>query len=259
MSQIVVDLSKKVKIVADMMKLGDVKAQVALYVDGSGSMESGRTLLYSDGTVQNTLNRIAAVALQFDDNGELDTATFSNSISEAPVVKLNNVDGYVQRELIGKNRVAFGGTNYAPIITHAIEQYFDSSTVEAVKASASSVVDALKNVFGFGKKEAAPAAAPVASNGKSKSGLPVYVIIITDGDNFDESATTALLEQMQDKNIYWQFVGIGTATTFKYCNKVADDLPNVGFFQIPDLNAMKDMELYKKLMNAEFSEWMKKF
>ena len=259
MSQIVVDLSKKVKIVADMMKIGGVKAQVAVYLDGSGSTESGGCHLYSDGTMQNTVNRIAAVALQFDDNGELDTAAFSNSVTEAPVVTLNNVDGYVKRELLDKRRLAFGGTNFAPIITHAIEQYFDSNTAQAVKASASSVVGALKNVFGFGKKEAAPAAAPTSGNGKSKSGLPVYVIIITDGDNFDENATTALLTQMQDKNIYWQFVGIGTATTFKYCNEVADALPNVGFFPIPDLNAMKDMELYKKLMNPEFAEWMKKF
>jgi hypothetical protein len=115
-------------------------------------------------------------------------------------------------------------------------------------------MDTLKDVFGFGKKNT-----PVVSSGnKSTSGLPVLVIVVTDGENFDKAETTALLAGMQDKDIYWQFVGIGSER-FAYLKKIADDLPNVGFFSIENIETVKDMELYKNLLNEEFAAWVKKF
>ena len=63
---------------------------------------------------------------------------------------------------------------------------------------------------------------------------------------------------MQDKDIYWSFVGIGNEQ-FTYLRELANKLPNVGFFDIHNLDEVKDMELYKQLLSNEVSEWFKKF
>lgn len=48
--------------------LSGVKSRVALALDFSGSMSS----LFEDGTVQSIIERLIPLALNFDDNGELD-------------------------------------------------------------------------------------------------------------------------------------------------------------------------------------------
>lgn len=58
----------KVKIVLEKKKLTGVRAKVGLVLDISGSMRS----LYKIGEVQEAVERIAAVASQFDDDGSLD-------------------------------------------------------------------------------------------------------------------------------------------------------------------------------------------
>ncbi len=64
-----IDLQKKsVKIVLEKKQLTKVTARIGLVLDITGSMRQ----LYKNGTVQNVVERILAVADQFDDNGLLD-------------------------------------------------------------------------------------------------------------------------------------------------------------------------------------------
>lgn len=241
-----IDLTKKVEVVLDLRKISSsVKAQVCLAIDGSGSMNS----LYRNGTVQKTVDRISAVAVKFDDNQELDVMVFSNDVNEAKSATPEMFGSYVDKELLKKNLVQFGGTDFAPFINKVVENYFSANTFASVS---SSILGALKNIFSPNKP-----VAPVTSS-KSTSGFPIFCIVITDGENSDQDKTTALLKAMQDKDIYWQFVGIGHEN-FRYLKKVANDLPNVGFFEIKDLTNVKDMELYKELVSEEFASWIKKF
>lgn len=204
--------------------------------------------------MQKVVNRLSAVAVKLDDNNELDVLVFDDGVREAEAATPDKFGNYVQNCILAK-RWNMGGTNYAPFIKKAVENYFDPSTATAVMENAKGILGALKGIFGFGSKTEAP---KPAGSSKSKSGFPILCIVITDGENFDKNETTALLTQMQDKNIYWQFVGIGHET-FSYLKETADKLPNVGFFPIENLETVKDMELYKQLLNEEFAAWMRKF
>lgn len=240
MQQELLDLTKKVECVLDLRKIPDVKAQVCFAVDHSGSMDS----LYRNGTVQKTVDRLSAVAVKFDDNQELDVLVFDDGVREAAAATPAMFGSYVQKEILNKGW-SMGGTEYAPFINKVVDNYFGANALQSIGST-------LKSIFGFGKQEQA------TSSNISRSGYPIFVVIVTDGENSDQGATTNLLRAMQDKNVYWQFVGIGN-TRFRYLEQIADELPNVGFFSIQNLEGTKDMELYKELINPEFAEWVKKF
>ena len=239
----IIDLTKKVEVVLDLRKIPQVKAQVCLCIDGSGSMQS----LYKYGVVQKTVDRISAIAVKFDDNQELDVKVFSDDCNEAKAATPEMFGSYVNNELLGKRLVPFGGTNYSPFINDVVSSYFSKN-----ESVGKSVLGALKNLFG-GKSDQ-----KTSTSSKSDSGFPIFCIVITDGQNGDGLETTRLLEQMKDKDIYWQFVGIGSER-FDYVSHLADSLPNVGFFAINDLDCVKDMELYKNLLSEEFANFIKKF
>ena len=93
---------------------------------------------------------------------------------------------------------------------------------------------------------------------KEQTGLPAYVIFITDGDNSDKSETTRVMTEASKKPIFWQFVGIGHES-FAYLQRL-DDLSgrytdNADFFKIQDINRVADAKLYADLLN-EFPGWI---
>jgi hypothetical protein len=238
-----IDLTKKVETVISLRKMEGVVAQVGLCIDGSGSMQD----LYSRGTVQKAVDRISAVACTFDDNKELDVWVFDGGVRQAKAATPDMFGSYVQKELLNTNLVQWGGTAFRPFINSVVSHYFDGKSVEQVSTS---VIGAIKSLFGFGKKEVTPA--------KDVAAIPVYIVVFTDGENQDPSETTNALSLIQDKNVYWQFVGLGNCS-FSYLKRLADSLPNVGFFPLTDLETIKDMELYKQLINEEFAIWVKNF
>lgn len=76
-----IDLQKKsVKIVLQKKQLTKVTARVGLVLDMTGSMR----MLYKNGTVQNVVERVLAVADQFDDNGLLDVWVYGCMIMNSP-------------------------------------------------------------------------------------------------------------------------------------------------------------------------------
>lgn len=95
-----------------------VVARVAVAVDKSGSMES----LYSNGTVQETVERLLPIGLKMDDNGELDMWIFSDHFQRLPAVREDQFHDYVQREIVNKHR-SWGGTQYAPILNDIVHKY----------------------------------------------------------------------------------------------------------------------------------------
>lgn len=253
MSADLIDLTKKVQVVLDLRKIsGEVKAAVGLCIDGSGSMGS----LYARGVVQNVVNRIMAVACKFDDNQELDVWVFSNGVKEAEPAVPAMFGTYVQDELLRKSLVDMGGTEYAPFIRSVIQKYFTANGATKAKEAAKSIFGALKSIFTSDAPASTPA--PQATGSVAACGYPVFIIVITDGENSDQGVTAGLLQSMQDKDVYWQFVGIGNEN-FRYLQNIADKLPNVGFFAIKDIEAVKDMELYKELVSEEFAAWINKF
>jgi len=207
------------------MGLGSQKAQVVLALDYSGSMGS----LYANGTVQDTVERILPLGLAFDDNGEVDFYLFENGSVKLPEnITLKNLDGYIQNKVIGK--YSMGGTNYAPVLRE-IQRDF------APKKQGS--------FLGLG-----------GTPGKMKD--PVYIIFITDGDNFDRSETEDIVRSMSEQGFFIQFVGIGRES-FSFLQKLDDlkgrKIDNANFFSISDIKNFPDSQLYPSLMN-EFPGWV---
>lgn len=240
------DLEKEVKnarFVLDKKGIPDVKAQVACALDVSGSAQG----LFTSGKMQEAFQRILPIGLLFDDNKEVDVFTFCDGRNVAHIsspATEKNYSGYIKSEILnGRNIPLWGGTDYAPVIKKTLEDFgFYQKTVE-------------KGGWLSAKKEV------ITLSSKSLSGFPVVLYFFTDGQSYDEAASTALLKECQDKGVqlYVHFIGIGNASYFRFIEKLGDKFDNVGFLNVSDINKLADDEaIYEKLIPEELVTWFKK-
>lgn len=209
--------------------------RVGLALDISGSSQP----LYNSGVIQEVVDRLLAVAMKFDDNGELDMWSFTNGFDRLETATAAEYGGYVKNKILNNPKVyKWGGTSYAPVMTDMVEHYFGTPKQEKT------------SMFGglFGKNK------PAATANNS----PAMGIVLTDGANGDRSEAARLMREAQKKNIYWQMVAVGPEHEFKFIKEMADELPNVGFINLNSLN-MSDEELYELVVGEEFCQWFKKF
>lgn len=227
LSKCVVDLSKSSNV-----DLCDKEARVILVLDYSGSMEH----LYDNGTIQNTLNRLAPLGLTFDDNGALEVYLFQNICRKLPDMTLGNYADY-KRLVIDTSGFRMGGTRYAPPLEAILQ---DTGKQAAAKKT---------HIFGIKSK---------ASTVK-KTGETVLVIFVTDGENSDKSDTDAIIRESSKSDIFIQFIGIGNSS-FNYLEKLDNldgrDIDNTGFTNLTDLDDTSDDELYRVTLE-EFANWLK--
>jgi hypothetical protein len=208
--------------------ISNQKAQVVLSLDYSGSMSE----LYKSVIVQDTIERILPLGLAFDDNEEVDFYLFESSVRKIPEnIKLNNLDGFINEKII--NKYNMGGTNYAPVINMIVNDF--KSTETKKRLFKTTIIDSDKPLD-----------------------YPVYVIFITDGQNSDEYEAKKAIREASKHGIFFQFVGIGDAKLSfleELDNLDGRVIDNANFFQIKDLKAMSDDNLYSKLM-GEFPDWI---
>lgn len=176
--------------------------------------------LYRNGAVQAVLSRLMPLALRFDDNGELDVWLFDNEYRRMPSMDLGNFDTYVEKEIMKKGW-HMGGTNYAPVLEDMLKKYFKEDAMTA--------------------------------------NVPTFVIFITDGANADKTQTDKVIRDSSNKNIFVQFVGIGSAS-FPYLEKL-DDLTgrvvdNTGFIKVSDMARLSDEQLFEMLLE-QYPDWLK--
>lgn len=176
--------------------------------------------LYRNGSVQKVLTRLMPLALRFDDNGELDVWIFDEGFHRINPMYLDNFDNYVKEEIIDKG-YRMGCTSYSPVLRDVLRKYF--------------VEDA------------------VTSN------IPTFVVFITDGANDDKSATDKVIKESSYKNIFIQFVGIGSSR-FDYLEKLDDltgrPVDNTGFIKVSDMACLSDEELFNLLLD-QYPDWLK--
>lgn len=89
-----VSLAKPLKVELEKRNLQSCIARVALVLDISGSM-TGR---YQNGTVQEIVNKTLPLAVQFDDDGELDFWYYGSRPQRRPSVNLSNYKDAVPRD-----------------------------------------------------------------------------------------------------------------------------------------------------------------
>lgn len=101
--------------------LNGAKAKVGLVLDYSGSM----TTLYRNGTIQEVIEQMLPLAMQFDDDGNMETWLFDDGFHRLPDINLNNFDGYIEREA----KFRMGCTNYAPVMKDVEQAYMGENPV----------------------------------------------------------------------------------------------------------------------------------
>ena len=89
-----VSLAKPLKVELEKRNLLDCVARVALVLDISGSM----TPRYNDGTVQEIVNKTLPLAVQFDDDGELDFWYYGSRCKRMPSVTMKNYESAVPED-----------------------------------------------------------------------------------------------------------------------------------------------------------------
>jgi len=209
----IIELKQKANFAIGMNRLTGIKAQVILVLDISKSMNK----LYRSGAVQNVIERILGLALNFDDDGNIDMMLFGTNAYTLPPVTINDFDGYVERVILANHKV-IEATNYAPPLKLILEKY------------------------------------------RAHTGMPVFVIFLTDGGNSDKKETESVMRSLSSLPVFIQFVGIG-AEDFPFLKKLDElqgrVLDNAGFMHIMDIENISDSELYSRLLN-EFPDWIKK-
>lgn len=214
----VLNLKKRADMVLNLVKDGPLagkKARVALILDVSGSIQH----LFNNGTIQELVERVLPLGVQFDDNAAIDLFLFSSSgygIHDLGEVTPENFANYVP-EVVLKQKNLWGGTDYAPIIEYVTQKY------------------------------------------TTEPGDPAYIMFITDGNNNDRTDATAAITEASKHPLFFQFIGVGSATfryLEKLDTMPGRTIDNANFFQVNDLKSINDEELYKRML-AEFPDWWK--
>jgi hypothetical protein len=231
-----IDLKKKTRIVLEKRALPQPpRCRVGLCIDISGSMHNE----YQDGLVQETVDRLLAIAGTFDDNGEMEVWTFNQGYSTPPVARAADFGSYVRKAILDNPKVdKWGGTNYAPVMNAVLDTYFRG---ERVVTSG--------GLFGLFKK--------TEQQAPKDTHIPALCLFITDGDNSDAAEAERILREAQKYQIYWQLIGIGNDTDFRFIKKMADNLPNAGFCHFPNLR-ISDDAIYEALLTGELCDWLRK-
>lgn len=121
-----VSLAKPLQLELEKRDLQNCIAKVALVLDISGSM----TDRYADGTVQEVVNRTLPLAVQFDDDGELDLWFYGFRTKRMPSVNMSNYSTAVPADWQGLMRTLGPKNNEPPVMDEVISEY-KKSTIPA--------------------------------------------------------------------------------------------------------------------------------
>ncbi len=114
-----VSLAKPIKVQLEKHNLQNVIARVALVMDISGSMTSR----YADGTVQEIVNHILPLAVQFDDHGELDFWYYGSKPKRMNSVNMQNYKGAVPSDWKNLMKQLGYGNNEPLVMEPVISEY----------------------------------------------------------------------------------------------------------------------------------------
>jgi stress response protein SCP2 len=238
-----VNLVKKAAVSLEKRGLGEHTARVALCLDISGSM----AMLYRSGKIQKLAERILALGLRFDDDGEVDTFLFGRAGHQAESMNLSNVRQYTSDVL--RRHPLETSTNYGAAMRLIRRHY-----------------------FGFDGPRTSP----------HSDRFPVYVMFVTDGATFDEDVAREQVRSSSYEPLFWQFMAIGSSSRalggggrlrglfggggssggsqeFRFLEELDDMggrfLDNADFFSVADPAQVSDDELFDLLM-TEYPGWL---
>ncbi|MBO1581975.1 VWA domain-containing protein [Bacillus sp. XF8] len=203
-----------VRVVLEKKKLTGVVAKVALVLDISGSMRT----LYKNGTVQEVVERVLAVASQFDDDGSLDIWVYDNEFSRLPSVTEKDFANYVENHILNNNSIHKFGRNDEPQV---MEDIIRKYTIE------------------------------------EKSEEPAFVIFINDGGCKKGIQKPVVFSSNQPIFWQFVGIGNGKFDVLRKLDEMEGRfIDNANFFYIRDIEKTTDETLYNNLLN-ELPTWIK--
>ncbi|MFD2168690.1 vWA domain-containing protein [Tumebacillus lipolyticus] len=207
-------MKKSVQVVLEKKQLRGVVAKVGLVLDISGSMRN----FYKNGTVQQVVERILAVASQFDDDGSLDVWVYDNEFSRLPAVTEKDFIGYVNNHILNDESIHKFGRNDEPqVMADVLQKY--------VKEEPSDL----------------PVFLVFINDGGCKAGIKKFIV---------ESSSQPIFWQfvgIGDSN----FDVLRKLDTME--GRVVD---NANFFHFDNIETVSDEQLYDQLLD-EFPMWLK--
>ncbi|OTA16883.1 tellurium resistance protein TerF [Xenorhabdus vietnamensis] len=212
-----INLAKNATISLNKHKLQSIKARVAFVLDASGSMHDQ----FKKDHVQAVLDRIAVLAVQFDDDGSMDLWGFASKHKKYQDVTLDNLDGYIHTIQTAIKRSMWeilpglGGVNNEPPVMEEVIDFFKDSD------------------------------------------LPVYIVFITDGGISKTRQIKNAIRRSANYPIFWKFVGLGGSNygILEDLDNFTDRrLDNTYFFAIDNFATVKEDQLYDLLLK-EFKDW----
>jgi stress response protein SCP2 len=211
-----------------------VLARVILVLDASGSMSG----LYARGVVADVVERMAAVAAQLDDDGEMQAWTFASHPARLPDLRIAELPVWLRLH-VRVGELSLFGRPKKP--RHGLQPGQVDMRFVGIQNEEQKVIAEVRAYV-----RANPTAAPT------------LVLFFSDGGVYRNAQIEQQLREAVEEPVFWQFVGLGRAN-YGVLERF-DTLPgrrvdNVGFFAVDDIAGVPDAELYDRLL-SEFPSWM---
>ncbi|QNG59230.1 VWA domain-containing protein [Bacillus sp. PAMC26568] len=206
-------MKKTAGIVLEKKKLTGVVARVGLVLDISGSMRN----LYKNGSVQKVVERILAVASQFDDDGILDIWVYDNEFSRLPSVTERDFENYVNLRILKNESIhKFGRNDEPPVMYDVMKKYLQ----------------------------------------EEPSKDPAFVVFINDGGCKRTIKKPVVSSSNKPIFWQFVGVGSSNFEVLENLDTMEGRfIDNANFFHVQDIDATTDEQLYDQLLN-EFPEWI---
>ncbi|WP_404953167.1 VWA domain-containing protein [Streptomyces sp. 147326] len=227
---------RKQQVAVSLRKQGvtTLTARVVLVLDASGSMAGH----YTRGTVAGVAERMAAVAAQLDDDGQMQAWTFATNPARLPDLEIGELPDWLRLH-VRVGQIGLFGRRKPPkgLVPGQIDMRAVGIGNEEQKVIA--------QVRAFVRDHPVPA--------------PTLVLFFSDGGVYRNAEIERQLREAVEEPLFWQFIGLGRAQygVLEYF----DTLPgrrvdNVGFFAVDDIERLSDPELYDRLL-SEFPSWVR--
>ncbi|MGG8409242.1 vWA domain-containing protein, partial [Streptomyces sp. 12297] len=211
-----------------------VRARVVLILDASGSMAS----LYAKGVVSDVVERMAAVAAQLDDDGEMQAWTFASNPARLPDLRLGELPEWLRLHVRIGEFTVFGRRKPPRGLQPG---QVDMRTV-GIQNEEQKVIRQVREFV-----RAHPAADPT------------LVLFFSDGGVYRNAEIERELREAVEEPVFWQFVGLGRANygvLERFDTMPGRRVDNVGFFAVDDIATVPDPDLYDRLL-SEFPSWIR--
>ncbi|MGE7384691.1 VWA domain-containing protein [Streptomyces sp. NPDC004126] len=227
---------RKKQVAVSLSKAGaqGVTARVVLVLDASGSMST----LYARGTVASVVERMAAVAAQLDDDGEMQAWTFATNPARLPDLAVGDLPEWLrlhvrvgQMSLFGRKKPPKGLVAGQVDMRHVGFQNEEQKVIAEVRD--------------FVRSHPVPA--------------PTLVLFFSDGGVYRNDEIERELRAAVEEPVFWQFVGLGRAgfgVLERFDTMPGRRVDNVGFFAVDDIDGVSDQDLYDRLL-SEFPSWLR--